>query len=342
MKKSLLILSAILTISLCACSSSVTPPDATPASEESEAEEAVESAESADDNADETDNKSSDEDKTEEKLPGLKDVLSDKAGVDEADIIDIVERDYDGDGSKEAFAITGKEIDEFESKSLVEGSAWYVTQDSAEKLLDSEAMGLSDTIRIMVMGDSKYALIDEMYATAIVTHVFTVSDKSAVEAPFSAKGELITGLDEDEAFRIMDSSYDMMYDDEIGGAIGHTWKHYYFFYDNESDKIYEYGGTDISREDAEYVCGRDLIGELIAPSDKVEGMFLRGNGLLVLNYTHPVDGGFENHHYIYDILHGKFVDDCRDECGEEPQDGICLAALCPDIAYFPELPVPQH
>ena len=269
----------------------------------------------------------------------LKDVLMSKTGISMYDFIDFSQEDFDNDGSEEAFALTGEVIDDYDGKKLINGIVWFVKDKKAEKVTESGAMGFYDRFRTMTLGDTVYLMVDEVYATSIVTHVYLVDEGKVSEAPFSALGEVITDLDDDIRFRIMDSSYDMMYDDEMECMIGHTWKHYYFFYLDEEDKVYEYAGTSLSRDDAGYICGYDIVGKLIDPKDTITGMFLRGNGLLVINYEHPTDGGKEYYHYIYDMTCDHLVDDYRDECSDEPLCGICLESLCLDIANYPELPV---
>ncbi len=276
--------------------------------------------------------------KPKKKKPDLKQILINEAGIGITDLIDFSGSDFDCDGQKEAFAITGSISDE--ERSTVEGSLWFVSQSGAQKLTDSKGLGFNSRLRTMTMGNTTYVLVDEMYETAALTYVYSVSDGRAVEALFSGRGEVITDLDGPDRFRIMDSSYDMMFDEELGQMIGHTWKHYYYFYDPTEDGVFEYAGTDILPENIEYICQRDLVGELIGPKDSIDSMFLRGNGLLVINFRRPAEGGYDLCHYIYDITTGDFVDDCKEECGTEPQGGICLPCLCPDIASYPELPVP--
>ena len=273
----------------------------------------------------------------------LKSALMKEANVSDEEIISFVQDDYDGDQKEEAFAITGQVIDDYGEMRIVEGSVWFVSGDGCTNLHPSGGMGMSDAIRFMTMGDGKYVLVDDVYATSIVTYVWKVSEGKAVEMPFSALGEVLTDTPDGEGrFRIMDSSYDSMFNPETGGPIGHTWKHYYFFYVPETDEIMEYGGTDISADDVKTLCGRDIIGELILPRDTVDDVFCRGNGLVVINYEHIADGCVMYYHYIYDFINGRFVDDTGQECGEEPLEGVCKKALCEEIANYPRPPLPEN
>ncbi len=272
----------------------------------------------------------------------LKDILIGETGAADDEIAVFAEDDFDNDGAKEAFSLVGEVMEEYDDRKVIEGTVWFVNEDGCRKLHEPQGMGMFDEVLYMTFGDTTYVMFDEMYATALVTYVWTVSDGEAAEAPFSALGEVITDTsDGEDQFRIMDSSYDGMFNPETSSYMGHTWKHYYFFYNDQDDKVYEYGGTEINRENVVFLCGRDLVGELIPERDQITGIFCRGNGLIVINYEHIADGCAMNYHYIYDFTKGYFVDDMGLETGEEPLDGICKEALCPEIANYPSVPGPD-
>ena len=277
---------------------------------------------------------------TKEKVD-LKESLIKETGAADDEIAVFAPDDFDGDGKEEAFALVGRVIDEFDSKNTIDGTVWFVSEDGCSKLTDSAGMGMYDEPRYMTMGDIKYVMFDEAYATALVTYVWSVSDGVAVEASFSGLGEVhINTADGENRFRIMDSSYDCMYNPESDSWLGHTWKDYYFFYNSEDKEVQEYAGTDITDETVEFLCGKDLIAELVPKTDQISGVFCRGNSLIVINYEHVADGCVMYYHYIYDFGKESLVDDSREECGEEPLDGICKAALCEKIANYPEVPTP--
>ncbi len=302
----------------------------TPVTEEpSESEEEIPTAQPA-----------SVEDEQDEE-PDLKTMLLNETGAGEDEIVSFCQEDFDDDGSQEAFALIGKSTDDYGDMQLIEGDVWFAGKAGCKKIHDTAGMGFSDTIRFMTMGDTKYILIDEVYVTSMLTDVWYVSAGDVNEAAFSKRGEVITDLDGENRFRIVDSSYDSMYDPDMESFIGHTWKSYYFFYNSEDAKVYEYGGTEIDEETAEYWCKRDIVKELLPAGDQLINLFCRGNSLVVMNYEH-VDDGFKNfYHYIYDFDSGHLVDDTRNVSGEEPLEGICLEALCPDMANYPQVPGPD-
>ncbi len=303
-----------------------------------------EPSEDVDEPSEEEDKSSEDEEKpAEEKLPeeekaDLKTVLLKEADATEDELVFFHKEDFDGDGEEEAFAIIGEVLDDFEDWDIAEGSVWFVGSEGCEKLHDSDGMGVSTSDRVMTLGDMKYVLFDDVYATGIQTFAWVVEDGEAVEAAFSGAGEVLPDEEEEGQFEIMDSSYDSMYDTEAEGTMGHTWKHYYFYYDNEDGGVYEYGGTEIDQKKAAELCGIDIIGKFLPKGYQLDSIFLRGNGLVVVNYEYTEDEYIYYYHYIYDFINGCFIDDTGEETGNEPLEGVYREALCPDIASYPEAP----
>ncbi len=247
------------------------------------------------------------------------------------------QEDFDNDGTDEAFALVMRNnAKEFDDGQIVEGDVWFVSMKECKKILESEGMGLDVTDRNFVLGNTKYELFDDVYATGSLTYAWYVAGSEVKDAPFSKIGTVITDADDKDHFRILDSNYDALYDPEVGGMLGHTWKQYYFFYDENSDRICEYGGTDVEQSEAEYLCGIDIVREYLPEGDKLNNLFYRGNGLMVMNYEHEEDGYIYNYHLIYDFIDAKFIDDNGEETGIEPLEGIYAKALCPDMAVYPE------
>ncbi len=245
--------------------------------------------------------------------------------------------DFDDDGANEAFALVKREnVNKYDDEEIVEGDVWYVSPNECQKLLASEGMGLGEIDRTLELGNTKYVLFDDVYATGRLTYAWYLTDGKVKEAPFSKIGTVITDNDGKDRFQILDSSYDAMYDPEVGDTLGHTWKQYYFFYDEANDRICEYGGTDIDKSKAEYLCGMDLFEHYLPAGDKLGSLFYRSNGLVVMNYEHEEDGYIYYHHLIYDFINESFIDDDGNATNGEPLDGTYAKALCFDMAVYPE------
>ena len=273
--------------------------------------------------------------------PSLKADLIKEASVKEDQIVMFDQRDFDGDGTEEAFAIIGEIVEDYGEKKVASGKVWFVGKDGCKMIKETLGMGFFDKDRIMNIGNTDYILFDEVYVTALVTDAWYVSDGMPVEAAFSTKGEIVVDQNEKDRFAIVHDAYDAEYYPVDDMWMGHTWKKYYYFYNSEDGKIYEYGGTDISDETAAYWCGIDIVDKYLPKGDQVDSLFCRGNCLVVLNYEHKEGDTIEYYHYIYDFSKESLVDDMGEITGEEPLSGICIEALCPDIASYPEVPGPN-
>ena len=273
----------------------------------------------------------------------LRDRLISSSGYEDSEIISFFSDDYDGDGSEEAFALIGEASDGVAGEIIVDGEIWFVTGSTCRMLCHSVGMGIQSDAHYMTVGDTEYILFDDEFMSESYTRAYYVKDSEAYEFELSGIGSIWGDENEPDRFTITDSTYDGMYDAEMGFMVGHTWKKYYFYYDSEAGQIYEYGGTAIDAATAEYLCGRDLIADLVPEGDTVDSVFIRGNGLLVINYEHAdEDGSIEYFHYIYDTLGNSFVDDFGMAIDyEEPQSGTCLSALVPEIASYPEIQGPD-
>ena len=247
------------------------------------------------------------------------------------------QEDFDDDGTDEAFAlVTMNNSEEYGDEQIAEGEVWFVSPAECRKLLTSEGMGFDETDRIIRLGSTKYELFDDVYATGRLTYAWYVAGSKVKDAPFSKIGTVITDIDDKDSFRIMDSSYDAVFDPEVGNTLGHTWKQYYFYYDENSESICEYGGTDIDQSKAKSLCGIDLVGDCLPAGDKLGSLFYRNNGLVVMNYEHEEDGYIYYYHLIYDSIKGTFIDDSGEATDSEPLEGTYARALCPDIAVYPK------
>ncbi len=259
------------------------------------------------------------------------------AGVDNDDIRFFDINDFDGDGGYEGFALTGPEPDyDFYEDGLLEGSIYFVNDDTCEKLADSNGMGFVLNDRILDFGSRKYILFNDAYATGILTYAFEVNGSKASETAFSRLGE-VAEPDDTDLFRIVDSSYDAEYDPEIDGYVGHTWKSYYFHYDIETDSVREYGAVEVSNEKAAKLCGHDLVAECLEDGDTLEGIYNRANGLYHINYSSTDQNGMvDYYHRTWDNLQGCYINDLYEKSDEECS-GKYLTELCPDIADYPDI-----
>lgn len=271
----------------------------------------------------------------------LRDRFISETGCLDEDIVTFTEFDLDGDGRDEAFALVGEIADGVAGEILVEGKLWFVSEASCEMLHENLGMGIVNEPHYMTLGDVEYICFEDVFMSESYTYAYYVEDSEVQEFMLSGLGSIWGDEREPDRFSITDSTYDARYDAEMGFMIGHTWKKYYFFYDSEDGQIYEYGGTGIDAATVEFWTGRDLVSELVPDGDTIDSVFMRGNGILVINYEHmDEDGSINYYHYIYDTLRSAFINDLGMESDEAPLDGTCLEALIPEMANYPEVPGP--
>jgi len=267
----------------------------------------------------------------------LREKLITEGNLNDDRILLFRQEDFDDDGINEAFALVmWDDAKEYDDEEAIEGDVWFVSPKECQKLLTSEGMGIGKTDRIFKFGNKRYELFDDTYATGSLTYAWYVDGGEVKDAPFSKIGTVITDVRDEDSFAILDSSYDALYDPEVDGTMGHTWKQYYFFYDENNDKICEYGGKDIDRSTAKDLCGMDLVGDCLPSGDKLTSLFYKGNGLVAMNYEHEEEGYINYYHLLYDYKKRTFLNDFGEETGTEPLAGIYSKALCPDMAVYPE------
>lgn len=103
--------------------------------------------------------------------------------------------------------------------------------------------------------------------------------------------------------------------DDIDSGIytGHTYKNYYFYYDNQSGDFKEYVGKTISESDLLDSCGFDLASEIRSAGYEVDEIFKRDNGIINVNYSQTTleednTVWVEYHNATYNEETGQFVD----------------------------------
>ena len=340
MKKNLLIALGIAAIiSLCSCSKNAADVDKYDREYASEPTEAsmqtddIAESDQAEESSDSKENEESTDSDQDETADELKEILTAKAEVAAEEIRLFEMDDFDNNGEYEAFALVGDEPEyDFDEEGIVAGNVWFVNKNDAVKLTDEYGMGFECKDRILDFGTTKYIIFSDEYATGVMTYAFEVNGNDVEEAPFSKRGAV--QMQEDDSFRIVDSSYDAEYDPELDSTLGHTWKSYYFYYDRDNNSVKEYGGLEITDEKAKEIAGRDLVAECVKPDDTLESIYYRKNGIININYSRPGENGCISYlHRNWDIEKECYIDDYT-ETSDEEQPGTYLPALCPEIASY--------
>lgn len=239
----------------------------------------------------------------------FKNLLEAEISAEDEGILQIFTDDYDGDGICEAFAFTGVESeDEWQAYT---GRSWFINHEEATVIMESD-LGVENPGKVIDFGNRKYYTINEMYATARVTSIYTVRNNQAVEEEVSKMGDM--AISEGNDCTISQSCYDTMYDAEMDIMLGHSWKMYYFHYSPDEDAIIEYKGREITADEAKALCPDGLLEEIEADSYTIDKIFIRENGILNINISNSDEVGNINYGNVnYDTVNGKYISAWRDD-----------------------------
>lgn len=245
-------------------------------------------------------------------------------------VLEILFGDYDGDGSNEAFAVTGDEskagLNQMVGKKLNEGALWFVSRGRAELLRKKSAAASAQKLQTE---KNTYCVYEEYGKDSSLSYVWRVRNGEPAEEKISGKvgGVKLT----DDGITAALYAEDAMCFEEDGELIcyGTTQKPYYFFDDGEGLK--EYGAVEIKIEDFLRLDGAEkILDEIEEKNNKVISLFYRGNGLININYRRKAVDEYicGNSTVKYD---GSSVEKYRSHNG-------VYAAAATDSAEYPESP----
>ena len=270
--------------------------------------------------------------------PTLRKLLQSR--IDEEDeILSFDYLDYDGDGGNEAFAFVGKETGDTEGGPPYLGELWFVDADGAEMMVSrEETNGYYDISRIYTFGTHAVVTLSKFYQTGDLALVWAVKDgKPYEETGISSKGGTFARLDAND-FAMWHDTYDLSFD-----GTGHTYKWYWFYWDEQSASFKEYGGRVIEYGQFLKCKGAQAVLDAIDAADcAVREIFYRDNGIININY---VDYEDETNHNATLRLKGDTVTlqaaqagvagEATDSLEDSDQGGVYAKALLPDIAAYP-------
>lgn len=201
----------------------------------------------------------------------LRERLAASAGVDAARVTQFFCDDYDGDGTQEAFAL----IDRGSDETAIIGDVWFVSDARVEALQTGASY-----LRLEQCGDTAPILFnaEEWYGgSASVSKVWRVDSGAPVQVDISGLNSFRHG-EGNEYYATLDA-----FDGSSDGT-GHTWKRYYFYYEN--GQLYEYGGIYISMEELlEFDGAQAIIDAAYNEGREIDNIIYRGNGIININ-TH--------------------------------------------------------
>jgi len=253
--------------------------------------------------------------------------------TEDSDFSFFIYRDFDGDGTYEAFAQNGSD----------DRAVYFVKDKKSVKIQDDYSV-----LQVYMIDD---LCIMQMLTNGMPCIIYGVSDGEPYESELSGIGiyperwEHKTGV-----LTVTNSAYDTAGTLDSRYAYGaHSFKPYWFygeFDEAENRTVYhEYGGTPITREELEEIDG---YAEFFADTDSIEGsiikeIYRRGNGIVNINYMSPEDvPDVYNNQYVTilaneDLTRPTVISEKSKVIDKEYDEfGIYLPALNDEIAVYPE------
>lgn len=259
------------------------------------------------------------------------------------EILCFVSDDFDNDGKTEAFAIVGKEQDD-----VWKGCPFFINEVSVTKMISNtmaelewDKVAYRQTFRKVPFGKQK----------AVVFSLWT-NNSFRDEAYGIINGEPTQYYipDVDGGFNVTDNfitltvdAFDICCDENLNWEGGHTWKPYYFFWNDGLNSFSEYGGIEISIEQLNQLKDvSSLMNKYYEEGYSLLNIIYRANKIININYrkldyTDNEGRSLYSHANVTLYLQNDSIYLSDKEILEE-NDGYYLTAIRPDIAVYPKFP----
>ena len=238
--------------------------------------------------------------------------------------------DYDADGKNEAFAFVGEETSDSYYGSY-SGEFWFVNEKGAQML--SEKRDYWEINDVLSFGSHKFVLLTEWFGvTESISRIWGVRNGAPHDENISGYTGAVQRVDE-KNLTMTDSTYDGMTD-----GTGHTWKKYFFYWDENESTFHEYGGMTISVDQLLKRAGaKKIIDSIKAAGGSVGKIFYRANNLVNINYLVK-----DSNNNVTLLLENNSVKILSPDTWSETdlnnsnQGGVYEAAMIPNIATYPK------
>lgn len=258
----------------------------------------------------------------------LKQNLLTAAGAQEDQILLFDCDDYDGDGKYEAFMIVGKSHTYpggWGEETTYTGTLYFAGAAHGVSALSDSYGSYRKIDGVMDFGSRKYLFFyTELIVTSNNTELWTVRDGKPVEEGGLFRNMQVIYRDKypREDFEVCVDAYD--YDCEKNGFdngedmwLGHTWKPYFYYYDQFEDRIKAYGGEKISKDAFVKLSGTNIIEEIEAKDYTVGEIIHWENDVVTINYHYAKirgeDGESTDYYYENVIWDNRVKDYWRKE-----------------------------
>lgn len=233
--------------------------------------------------------------------------------------------DFDGDGSKEAFAYV----------SGVGHTLWFVSKQDIQCLHQD----LSGALRLELLSPTckkheitKTAPIffsSEWFISAHQTSSFLYMVEDGKAVPVFGINHLINFTQDDDDYGQFTAQYSA-YDFTPNGE-GHTWKDYWLYWDKRENRFFEYGALSITPEQFGQLTGaKEVLQSIAGQGGTVTGILIRKNGIVNINYQIVQNEQVQNWNVTlkYNFNFDRILE-------RKENTGIYQAAVLPDMATYP-------
>ncbi len=261
-------------------------------------------------------------------------------------IVEFVCDDFDGDGVKEAFALTGKVEDSNLTADLI-----FAAADKCERAAKNIGGWYSEDTKALTtetINGRKFLFVNfDIGAHGELFGVFSVFNGACrqltvydTEADYGMEFGHV-GKEDDRAIWVNLQSYTGFTTGNDTDGIGLTSQTYYFYWDEAKQTFREYGAIEVSQDELAKVKGAETALELIKKGRyKISSILFRGNGVTEINVYQPEEENGRSNSYLtlkykpatnsFDVI--RMDDpDISDPCFF---GGICLKAIT-DKADYP-------
>lgn len=199
----------------------------------------------------------------------------------------------------------------------------------------------------VTVGNTVLFGMDVFTGNGFAPQIWSIAPGEAVPQPVKTYGSGLCWTD-GMNFSVSAAAWDAVEDED--GLTGRTEKLYWLYWDEKASAFREYGGREISRADllALEKAPNRLGLQLLKAIDRIgtlDSIYLRGNGIININYSVEKNGGLGHHNATLQLVDGELCmvsfKDTLDESGVEllditDQGGIYEQAAWPEIAVMPQ------
>ena len=245
--------------------------------------------------------------------------------------------DYDKDGSEEAFVLIGDSEEGMGGLNYF-AELWFISEKECYRLEDTKPYSINNMI--MRFGNSELLILTEEYASHELVNIWGVQDGKPYKDAISGHGGDFEDFQYPNVISLAQSCYDA--GEDRGMRLGHTYKKYYFYWDEEEACFREYGGVRITEEQLLHCDGaKDILDEIKEQGNQIDDIFYRDNKIIHINYSSgdSESRSFDNatlrlkENEVYLLTMAGVGDSLLDASN---QFGIFSAAMIPEIAVYPD------